>query len=352
MDEQTTQKQEQEQIQQPQTEEQQTALATPAPESEPEIGITSDGEVKFSDSFFGDYGRDKSDKTDGTDIERGNADVQGERTVPEQPNSEQAAQADTGAAQGELLYSPEELRSTPFEQWDRAKLPKEIADYYDAVKEQLEQRRNAEKIKNAPMPNMLGEEPKPYTAKELVKDANKLAMERLGIKDEDDFDPDYDAEHRAAVDLAKAELIQQRNTNIAMYQQRTSELNELRDFNARLVAMPDFNGFSKWYDNALVKVGKTNEQVQAELFNIAQHYGGRAVIQQLTNWYGMYRQEAAKQVQQVQQQAQQTPRPKTPPTLESTQGGSQNNRKTYNMREFGQLDDDAQTQALMDMGIV
>ena len=285
---------------------------------EPEIAVTSDGEVKFSDDFFDDdYGKAPE--------------VSKPEQKPETPN----------------LYSPEELRNTPFEQWEKARLPQEIASYYDAVREQLDTRQKVEQVRNAPMPPVMGSAPQPYTPKDLVADANKLAMERLGITDEMDFEPEYDAEQRAALDLARYELIQQRNQAIATYNQRAGEMRELQDFNARLVSMPDYGAFNQWYENALVKVGKTNEQIQAELTNIAQNYGGRAVISQVMNWYNMYKAE-----KQQQAKAQKTPRAKVPPQLESTQGGNAGNHKVYNMRDFGNLDADEQAQALMDMGIV
>ena len=185
-------------------------------------------------------------------------------------------------------------------------------------------------------------------------------MERLGITDAMDFDPEYDAEHRAAVDLAKAELIQKRNYDVAVYQQRSMEFKELQDFNVQLVSLPvslpDFNQFNQWYLNTLTKIGKTDEQIKAGLYALAQSRGGREVIRQVKGWYNMYKQEMAQQAQQAQQVQQlrnQTPRvTKQPPKLESTQGGSTGPRRTYNMREFSQLDDDAQARALIYMGLV
>jgi len=341
MDEQTMQ-----QTQENSVDEEVAALPEDVPETadepaqeEPEIGLTSDGEVKFRDGFFGDYGK-KEDS--------GNGDQAG--TDGGDDEHPPAAESNVDGAQ--RLYSPEELRTTPFEQWDRARLPKEIAAYYDAVSAQLTARQKAAEVKNAPLPPILGDAPKPYTPKELVEDANKLAMEKLGITDAMDFDPEYDAEQRAAVDLAKAELIQRRNYDMASYQQRAQEFSELRDFNARLVSSPDFASFDKWYGQTLKKVGKTNEQVQAGLYEIARTHGGRAVIQQLQTWYRMFRDETAAAQQQAAQ-VKQTPRVKRqPPKLESTQGGSTGGRRTYNMREFSQLDDDAQARALIDMGLV
>lgn len=305
----------------------------PQTEEEHEIALTEDGELEFSNDFLGISDKNEEQKTDNAN----------EKKTTPQPEK----------ASTPNLYSPEELKSIPFERWDRGRLPAEIAAYYDAVQSQLTARQRVEQVRNAPMPNVLGEEPKPYTAKELVEAANKLAIERLGIKEED-FDPNYEEEHRAAVDLAKAELIQKRNYDVAVYKQRESEINELRNFNIGLANIPDFDGFSKWYDNALRTVGKTNEQVQSELIDIARNHGARAVMQIITDWYNAYSGHRQQNVNRLMGQSRQTPAPKAkvPPRLEGTQGGNNTNGKTYNMREFGQLDDDAQAQALMDMGIV
>lgn len=321
----------------PETEPENTNTSIPEDAPAPEVTITEDGEIDFKDSFFGISEEPQKKETD---------------KEPEK------ATAPTATTPPTNLYSPEELSSIPFENWDRGRLPSEIASYYDEVRNQLLRRQRAEQIRNTPMPNVLGEEPKPYTPKELIADANKLAMERLGVK-EDDFDPEYDAEHRAAVDIAKSELLQQRNYDVAAYKQRAFEVNELMNFNAGLANLPDYDKFASWYVNAVQKAGKTNEQIQRELLLVAQQKGCREVIRIVSKWYNDFRHQTFQQAQaqatqqtQATQQQTQTPKTKIPPKLESSQGGNTTNRKTYDMRNFGQLDDDAQAQALIDMGIV
>ena len=349
MDEQTTQQEQSQQFQQQQVTNQEAeqqdkeepTLQEDAPQveqqqsqEEPEIGITEDGEVTFKDGFFGDFSKKAEEDV---------TNKQPSTTTPQQttPN----------------YYTDEELQNIPFEQWDMARMPEEVRRYAEVLNKQREiqfkqqrAQQQAEQIRNTPMPNLLGEEPKPYTPKELVESANKLAMERLKIK-EDDFDPEYDAEHRAAVDIAKNDLIQQRNYEAAVYRQKATEFNDLMNFNANLVKIPDYDKFSEWYDNAIQKIGKTNQQVQNELVSVAQQRGCYEVMRIIQSWYKTFKQQAAQQAQAVEVKPQKE-KAKIPPKLESTQGGNTSNRKTYNMRDFGQLDDDAQAQALIDMGIV
>ena len=280
---------------------------------EPEISI-SDGEVKFRDDFFGDV-QDEP--------------IADEAPEPPAPN----------------YYTDDELQNTPYEQWDMSRMPEEVqryAKYLNAqtaarqAREQIEQRANT-------TPSFLNE-PKQFTPKELNQEAEKLAVQRLGLEDVDELD-EYEGEHRAAIDMARQELMQKRNSEISSYQRTVSEYQQLQRFNAELSARPDFGDFQTWYMGKLKESGHTLEQVNGGLGKVAQTQGFKAVQD---FWGYAFREFLGERAKSTQSR---TPRAKTPPTLERSRGGSYDNRKSFNVREFGQLDDDAQAQALMDMGI-
>ena len=300
---------------------------------EPEIFIR-DGEVNFSGDFFDDVPENKPEKPSGED------------------NNDTGENAGTEKKETVNYYTDEELQNTPAESWDKARMPEDVRRYYEAYQRQLENHARQQRVQQeiqqrVQTPPAFLREPKKYTPKELNEEAMKIAAEKLGLKSSDELD-DYDAEHRAALDIARSEILQKNSAETADYNHKTGEYKNWQIFSGQLAAQPDFNEFGQWYLEKVRKNGNTVEQVNAELMNIAKMQGFGTVQQIWTEFYRRFRAYKA----QAQNKPVARTRAKTPPTLESTQGGSQNNRKTYSMREFGQLDDDAQAQALIDMGIV
>jgi len=298
-------------------------------DKEPEISI-QDGEVNFSNDFFDDVPENKPDKPSRED------------------NNDNGENAGTEKKETVNYYTDEELQNTPAENWDKARMPEDVRRYYEAYQRQLEnQARQQEIQRRVQTPPAFLAEPKKYTPKELNEEAMKIAAEKLGLKSADELD-DYDAEHRAALDIARNEILQKNSAETADYQRKAGEYKNWQMFTGQLAAQADFNEFGQWYLEEVRKSGNTPEQIDAGLMDISEKQGFGAVQQVWTEFYRQFRASKA----QTQNKPAVRTRAKTPPTLESTQGGNANNRKTYNMREFGNLDADAQAQALMDMGIV
>ena len=297
-------------------------------ELEPEgARLDADGNVSFGDNFFGDVH---------------------EKNSPEdaKPN----------------YYTPEELRNTPYEQWDEARLDGNVRDFVPIVREQLERRNaqsRAQTIENIPMPQDI-QEVKPYTPHELSEEAMKLACEKLGLEDVEDFD-DYEADHRAAMQLAMNELMEKRNADVASYQRGRDEWGQLQKFNASLSQQADFNDFNEWYTGKLREAGVTAEQVNAGLYQYARRNGNRfSVIPQIIGtWYSEYQRERGGN-RQPRYDAQTARYPQNysgarranPPVLESTRGNDYGGRKSMNLSAFGDMDSDEQASALMRMGLV
>lgn len=318
-----------------QTTQQVTQTTNPEPEQQPEaqpdITLDHEGNLNFSDEFL-DY-----DKT--------------EYQHDEQPVEEPQEKAPS-------LYSDEELNSIPYEQWDKARMPKEAVAYYEAAAKQWQARANQERIqeqmRQAPLPDFLQTPPKQFTPKELAAEARKLAMQKLGLKDGDDFSPDYDEEHRAAVDMARQEIMQSKQLEVIRYNQFLAEYQELNNFNARFSQMPDFPAFNQWYINTLTKIGKTDAEVKNALHEMAKTYGPAEVQKQLASWYQRFKNETAQQpVQQPSMPQSKTRKARArPAVLESTRGGdSRPSNAGYDARDFGRMTQEQQIQALMDMGL-
>ena len=290
----------------------------------PSDGISvKDGEVEYSDDFFGDIPKEEAEE------------------VHEEPK----------------YYSNDELKNTPFEQWDKNRLQGDVRDFYPIVQEQIRQRnarqavqQAAQNMQNAPMPEFMAE-PKHYTPHELAEEAKKLACEKLGIDDPSDYD-NFEEEHQAAFSMAMQELVQKNWSDSQAYERGKSEWQQLQRFNAELAAQPDFNDFNQWYMNALQARGLTHDQVNNYLYQTALKNGNRFSLigQMIGNWYREYRQ--SKGTQGLQQRGKQNARAKTPVQLEGTGGNAPEMRRRVDMSRFGELDDDAQAEALMRMGIV
>ena len=274
--------------------------------AEPEISVNEEGEVQFRDDFFGD--------------------------VPDEPEPEPEAPK---------YYTMDELTNTPYEQWDINRMPEQMRDYANIVRSQLEQRRTQEQLRSRPreVPNM--EIPHAYTPKELAEEAQKLAIEKLGLEDADDFD-DYEPEHRAALQMAMNELSQRNSADVARYQRASGEYQQLQEFNAYLAGRPDWKEFDQWFAGRMKAEGLTPQQVNMALNEAVNRDGGghwSAVQNALTQWYREF------------QGSKQGGRVKRPPRLESS-GTGYDTRGSVNMRDFGNMDIDRQAQALMKMGIV
>ena len=296
--------------------------------------LGSDGNVEFGEEFFGDV-HEKND--------------------PE-PN----------------YYTDEELRNTPYEQWDTKRLSGDISKFVPIVQDQVRQRQaqsRAQTIENIPMPQDI-QEVKPYTPHELSEDAMHLACEKLGLEDPEDFD-DYEADHRAAMQLAMNELMEKRNAEVQSYQRGRDEWGQLQKFNASLSQQADFNEFNEWYTGKLREAGVTAEQVNAGLYQYARRNGNRfSVIPQIIGtWYSEYQRERgggrqprydAQTSRYPRYDAQTSRYPQAysgaeranPPVLESTRGNDYGGRRRVNLQTFGDMDSDEQASALMRMGLV
>lgn len=290
-----------------------------------EARLANNGEVQFGDNFFGD--------------------------VREKTNSEPN------------YYTDEELRNTPYEQWDTARLDGDIHRFTPIVQEQIERRNaqaRAQSMQNIPLPSDIAEV-KPYTPKELSQAALELASQKLGLEDPDDFD-DYEPEHRAAMQLAMNELMERRNSEVQGYQRGQSEWGQLQRFNAELSQRPDFNDFNDWYMGKLQEAGVTADQVNAGLYQYARRNGNRfSVIPQIIGtWYMEYQRERGGNQQPRSRNngeydrmpARTQRRASRPPVLESTRGNDYGGSRRVNMSAFSDMDDDGQAAALMRMGIV
>ena len=129
-------------------------------------------------------------------------------------------------------------------------------------------------------------EPKPYTPKELSDESLKLACEKLGLKDPEDFDG-YELEHNAALTIAREELLAKRTAEVSGYKQAVAEWQDNLKFQADLVRLPDFNDFNQWYIGKCREAGATPEQVNMELVRRAHENGNRfsMIPQIIRGWY-------------------------------------------------------------------
>lgn len=334
MDEQTT-LQPQEQINSPEQQQYFFAEQTPEPQENfsqsktdsqetPDLSINEDGDINFSDEFLSDV--EKSFFGD-------KPASQPEGNTPAQPQTTQPN-----------YYTDEELANTPYEQWDINRLNGDIKKFVPIVQEQLQKRQMQQRVaQNAQrMPDFLQNQPKQYTPKELNDEARKLACQRLGLVDPDDLDV-YEGEHRAALDLAMQELVGNRNREIAEYGRRSASWQELQNFNNALVSQPDYQEFNKWYLSRIKELNATPQQIQDYLYDkaVQNGYNFGLIQQEIYSWY-----------REFQQSKTQRPRAKMPPKLESTRGGYSDSGRSVNLRDFGNMDPEAQAQALIQMGYV
>ena len=278
---------------------------------QPEVSVDDEGEVKFSEDFF---------------------DTPNEEPLP--PN----------------YYTADELRNIPYEQWDENRLNGDVKDFIPIVREQMQRRALMQQMAQRPQVPQYMPEIQQYTPKELADEAQKLAIQKLGLEDPDDFD-EYEGEHQAALDMARKELLDTRTAQIANRQRSIGEYQNLQRFNAELAQRPDFQDFDRWFTSKLQARGLTAQQVEMGFQEYAQRSGGNfAAIQGvLANWYREF---------QAERNGGYNPEPvrmhdNRPPVLESTRGGSgYPTRGGVNLRDLGRMGPDAQAQALMRMGLV
>ncbi|MBQ7217172.1 MAG: hypothetical protein IJS39_14445 [Synergistaceae bacterium] len=246
------------------------------------------------------------------------------------------------------MYTPEELQATPFEYWDVNRIEGDVKDYIPIVRDQMMRRQMEQQMAMRPETPPIENAPRQYTPAELAQAAQELACEKLGLDDPDDFD-EYESEHQAALNLAMQELSQQRNAEVAQYQRVARDYQDLQRFNAELVRQPDYAEFDRWFSGKLQEAGVTAQQVNAGLQEYARRSGGdygalRGVI---SGWYQEFRQERA-----GNSMMRGGNRGNRPPVLEGSGSTGYEGRRSMNMRNFGNLDPDAQAMALIRMGIV
>ena len=302
----------------------------------PSDGISvKDGELEYGDDFFGDIG-----KNDGVD-------QQTQAQENEQDNQNSAPD----------WYKPEDLKSIPYEQWDISRLHGDIKDFVPIVQEQIRARNSqiaaqqaAKNAQNASLPDFIVE-PKQYTPKELAQAARTLACEKLGLSDPDDYD-DMDMEHQMAYKLAADEILHKYWSDSQAYEYAKSEWQKLMKFNAEFDTSPDFNQFNQWFLASLQARGVTPQQVSDYLLNLARENGNNfgIIAQAKLNMYREFQQFWA--AAQNQKQASNKTRVKPPAKLESSGGSNSGMQKRFDMSRFGELDADAQAEALVNMGII
>lgn len=274
-----------------------------------EIALDDDGEVKFSEDFF---------------------DTPDNQREPERPR----------------MYTHEELQNTPFEKWQKDRVPEELREYYDIVSSQLQGRYAQQQIQQRPTNPPMFEAPRNYTPKELSEEAQRMAVQRLGLEDPDDFD-DYEPEHRAALNMAMNELIQQNYAARQNYERVSREYQNLQQFNAQIAARPDYKEFDAWFGGKLKEMKVSPQALDAYLTNYARQSGGNyaAIQNAIAGWYNEFLQEKGRPMSSSAR----TPRP---PMMESTLGQPYDVVRGVNMRDFGDMDSEAQAAALMRMGYV
>ena len=280
-----------------------------------------DGELEFGENFFGDM----------KDI------PEEEPTEPEAPKG----------------YTDEELEQIPFTQWDLSRLNGDVGKYAVIVQRQLQrQQANArsQAWENAPLPSDITE-PKAYTPQELSQEALKLACEKLGIEDTDEFDS-CELEHKAAYELATQELMQRRNAEISGYQNVLQSWRENARYQDELSRRPDFREFGQWFLGECQRGGITPQQVEVGLYNMARENGNNfgLIKQTMEGWYQIFRsQQGAKHPTAQKPRMVRVPKP---PILESTRGNNYTGRPSFKPEAFKEMTDEEQVDALMKMGVV
>ncbi len=302
---------------------------TSSPETEetlkPDGAVLDDeGNVSFGEEFFGDM-KDSPDET---------------QPEPPAPN----------------WYTDEELKQIPFQQWDVSRLNGDVSRFVPIVQDQMRQAQstaNAQRWENVPLPSDIAEV-KQYTPQELNTEALKLACEKLGIGDTDDFDS-CEGEHQAAYQLAAQELIQRRQAEIAGYQAANQTWAENNRYQAELAQRPDFSEFNQWVEGQCRMRGTTLAQLNLGLYNTARQNGNnfRIVPQFIEGLYREYQQaKQSARPKPANQGIRAVPRKSAPAVLESTGGNTYTGRPPIRAEAFRRMDADQQADALIQLGLV
>ena len=279
--------------------------APPMPDGRPsEIALDDEGEVKFSEDFF------QGETENHHDLE--------------QPR----------------YYTQEELINTPYEQWQLDRMPEELRGYAQIVAQQIQARRAQQQIQQRPTNPPEFTPPRSYTPKELSEEAQRIAVQKLGLDDPDDFD-DYEPEHRAALNMAMNELVQQNYAAQSNYNRIAREYQNLQQFNAGIASRPDYKEFDNWFGNRLRELKIAPEALDSYLTNYVRQTGNYSVIQNaIAGWFNQFQQEKGNS------------RAPRPPMMESTRGQPYDFVRGVNMRDFGDMDTEQQAQTIMRMGYV
>lgn len=303
------------------------------PERQPEITLSEDGEVAFSDSFFG--GRD------GGERER---ESEGESAPEPHPEPEPAIAG----------YTDDDLRDTPWEEWDPERISGDVKRYIPFMQEQLARRQaaaaqmQAVRMAQAQAPRQAAAGPAVLSQKEITEAAQKMARERLGLKEGEELDL-YEPEHVAALSLAAQETRARNQYEIAQFRRVEAEQRQFGAFAADLASRSDFAEFDRWVTGRLATAGLRPEQLQDY---VAQTGDIAGVQRTVTGWYQAWRQQrsapAAPAAAAAPAGTKQAPRP---PVVETGTGAAPE-RKVINLRDFGDMDEDDQARALMDAGLV
>ena len=331
----------------------QTEAAEPEKAATPETGelspdgvrLNEDGTVEFGDDFFGEMGDIPED----------------EPKQPEQPKAE-----------APQYYTDEELDRIPFQQWDLSRLNGDVGRYALKVQQQLQRQQanvRSQAWENVPLPSDITE-PKAYTPKELSDDALKLACEKLGIKDVDEFDS-YEREHQAAYQIALQELSQRRNAEISGYQNAVKSWRENAKYRDELTHRADFNEFDQWYVSECLRAGCTPQQVNDGLHEMVKQNGNNfgLIKQVIEGWYQEFQKVKAARNLAVKSPAfgartagnpggmknypkTAASRTTVPPVLESTRGNNYVGKPSIRAEAFADMSSDEQANALMKLGFV
>ena len=309
------------------------ATSSPNPEEvlKPDgASLDDEGNVSFGDEFFGD--------------------------PKEKPEDEQPTVN---------WYTDEELSQIPYQQWEVSRLNgdmplSKVLPIVQAQMRQTQVNANAQRYENVPLPPEISEV-KPYTPHELSEEAMKLACEKLGIKEAEDFDG-YEPEHQAAYNLATNELLQKRNAEIVNYQTAFQTWQENSRYQAELSRRPDFIEFNNWVEGQCRQRGATIGQLNALLYDTVKKNGNnfRIVPQYIEGLYREYQQ--AKQSARPKQASRnpgispsgirRVPRSPSPAVLEGTGGNSYTGKPSIRAEAFGRMTEDEQVNALMNLGLV
>ena len=297
--------------------------ATPEPEEElaPDGLGVKDGELEFGAEYFGD--------------------------VKDSPEED---------AKAPNWYTDEELSQIPFQQWEMSRLNGElpVSKFIPIVQRQLQQaqvQRQAQAFEKVPLPPDIAEV-KGYTPQELNAEALKLACEKLGISDVDEFDS-YEGEHKAAYELALQELIQRRNAEISGYQTAVRTWADFNRYQGELMRRPDIREFNKWVSEECQRQGVTIDQVNVGLYNTARENGNNfAIIPQFLE--GLYReyQQTKQKPKAANLGMRRVPSKPAPAVLESTGGNNYAGRRSIRAEAFAGMSPKEQERALIELGYV